>query len=211
MLACVLETGFRLKIPWGKPRAGSIPAPGKRTMILRKARRFVLLLALAGGMVAAGVPRETPPKAQPIPRWAVDPLRRARIALWTGQDSTSQYRISHHLNPYYLEGDFDGDCRTDLAVLVRRLPDQKTGIAVLFQGSGRVLFLGAGTPFGNEGDDFRWMDLWHVYVKGKVSENVWKGPPPSLVGDALHVEKDESASGIIYYDGSSFRWYQQGD
>jgi hypothetical protein len=35
--------------------------------------------------------------------------------------------------------------------------------------------------------------------------------PPVLRGDALYVEKTESASAIIYWDGSTYRWYQQGD
>jgi hypothetical protein len=121
------------------------------------------------------------------------------------------YEVSRHLNPFYLQGDFDGDCRTDIAVLVRRLKDRKIGVVVLMKRGERVEFLGAGRSVGNGGDDFRWMDIWCVYAKGVVHQGVGESTPPKLLGDALLVEKSESASGIIWFDGTAFRWYQQGD
>jgi hypothetical protein len=32
-----------------------------------------------------------------------------------------------------------------------------------------------------------------------------------LRGDGLLVEKTESASAILWWDGARYRWYQQGD
>jgi hypothetical protein len=145
------------------------------------------------------------------PGWAVQGLRVAGVAVWPSQKLDATYQVSRHLNPCYLQGDFDGDCRTDIAVLVKRSSDQKVGIAVLLRKSDRVHFLGAGTSLGNGGNDFRWMDMWQVYAKGPVSIGVGETASIQLNGDALLVEKSESASGIIYYDGSAFHWYQQGD
>jgi hypothetical protein len=45
---------------------------------------------------------------------------------------------------------------------------------------------------------------------------VWQGAdrqnaPPVLRGDALMVVKLEAASAIVYWTGSEYAWYQQGD
>ena len=68
-----------------------------------------------------------------------------------------------------------------------------------------------GRDLGNGGDDFGWMDAWHVYEKGKVEQGASEGKPPKLKGDAIMAIKTESASGLIYWNGKKFDWYQQGD
>jgi hypothetical protein len=55
------------------------------------------------------------------------------------------------------------------------------------------------------------MDVWQVYPRGPVEEGVEAGPPPKLRGEALLVEKSESASALIYWNGKRYVWYQQGD
>jgi hypothetical protein len=105
----------------------------------------------------------------------------------------------------YLEADFDGDRRPDLAVPVRNRRGGKAGIAILLRGRGGAIVLGAGSDFGNGGDDFSWMDEWSVYpISGHQTR-------PKLRGDALLVAKSEAASALVYWDGKSFRWYQLGD
>jgi hypothetical protein len=122
------------------------------------------------------------------------------------------YAVTAHLNPYYLHADFDGDGRQDTALLVRHKASSKRGIAVLHSSDGRVHFIGAGTSVGSGGDNFDWMDAWHVQRRGPVG----KGPhndtePPILKGDALHVIKTESASGLLYWSGERYEWYQRSD
>jgi hypothetical protein len=34
---------------------------------------------------------------------------------------------------------------------------------------------------------------------------------PPLIGGALLVEKMDSASAIVFWDGKEYQWYQQGD
>jgi hypothetical protein len=120
-------------------------------------------------------------------------------------------KFSYHLNPCYLRGDLNGDGEADIAVLVRNIPDGEVGIAVCHYGLKGVRILGAGTNFGNGGPNFSWMNIWSVFRKGKVVQGVTDKTPPTLLGDALMVEKSESASGLIYWDGEKYDWYQQGD
>jgi hypothetical protein len=57
--------------------------------------------------------------------------------------------------------------------------------------------IGMGHPFGNGGDDFGWLDIWRIEATAK--------------GDQLVVEKSESASGVVIWDGRRYRWTQLSD
>jgi hypothetical protein len=122
--------------------------------------------------------------------------------------AAKRYAIVGDLNPFYIHGDFNGDGRTDTAVLIKDRDSGKTGIAVVHAGAKSAIILGAGRKFGNGGDDFKWMDAWHLYPRGIVAG---QGAPPTLRGDALMVIKSESASALVYWNGKRYDWYQQGD
>jgi hypothetical protein len=128
----------------------------------------------------------------------------------SGLDST--YAFTFNVNPFYLRGDFDGDKATDYAVLVKRKSNGKVGIAIIHGHGLRVAICGAGSLLGNGGNDFKWLDAWHVYKKGPTHQGATtEDPPPVLKGDALFVEKSEAASALIYWTGKKYKWYQQGD
>ena len=122
-----------------------------------------------------------------------------------------KYEFSSHLKPSHLSGDFDGDGRPDLAILVKQKTSGKIGVAVFHSSTNRVLFIGAGTEVGNGGDNFDWMDMWNVTPKASASRKVGKAAAALMKGDALHVEKSESASALIYWNGRRYVWRQQGD
>jgi len=122
-----------------------------------------------------------------------------------------QSEIAFHINPFYLRGDFNGDGKIDVAILVRDKKSGKTGVAILHKGQDKAFILGAGNHIGNGGDDWKWMDVWSVYEIGPVGMSADETEPPKLKGEALLVEKSESASGLVYWDGQEYKWYQQGD
>ncbi|HEX3228468.1 MAG TPA: hypothetical protein VHQ95_05850 [Pyrinomonadaceae bacterium] len=118
-----------------------------------------------------------------------------------------EYDVSFRVNPFYLDGDFNGDGKIDVAVLVKQGSTGKIGIAIIHSGKGKVTVLGAGNGIGNGGDDFEWMDYWQLYPKGRTGETT----APRLRGDALLVGKSEAASALIYWNGKRYMWFQQGD
>ena len=122
-----------------------------------------------------------------------------------------QYNFSFHLKPSHLSGDFDGDGKPDFAILVKQKSSGKAGIAVCHSSTNKVLFIGAGTEVGNGGDNFDWMDIWSVTPKATAAKRVGRAAAASLKGDALHVEKSESASALIYWNGRRYVWRQGGD
>ena len=129
----------------------------------------------------------------------------------TNGSTGKKYDLSFHVNPSYLEGDFDGDGKMDAAVLVKERSTGKLGIAIIHGTPGKVTILGAGIGIGNGSDDFEWMDSWQVYSKTRAAHAAGETGVPHLRGDALLVEKSEAASALIYWNGKRYVWSQQGD
>lgn len=130
--------------------------------------------------------------------------------VWSALENSNDYVVETRLNPFYLQGDFDGDGKRDTAVLVKHRASGKRGAAIVSR-TGKVRVLGAGKDIGDGTDNLDWMDAWYVFARGPVSQGATDEAPPKLKGDAIAAIKTESASGLIWWSGSRFRWYQQGD
>jgi hypothetical protein len=131
-----------------------------------------------------------------LPHWA--------LGIWNDSALQSRFDLFLALNPFIVSGDFDGDNRLDVAIAVRARSSGKRGIIVLSRARPPIV-LGAGTAFGNGGDDFFWLDAWQTEELGADR------PPAARSRFAIYVEKMESASAWIYWDGRQFRWHQLGD
>lgn len=126
----------------------------------------------------------------------------------TGFDK--RYEFSSTVKPSQLKGDFDGDGKADVAILVKQRTSGKIGIAVCHSSTNKIFIIGAGTMIGNGGDNFDWMDIWKIVPKATAAKSLGRAAA-ALKGDALHVEKSESASALIYWNGVKYLWRQQGD
>ena len=123
------------------------------------------------------------------------------------------YDLCDKINPFYLRGDFDGDGIPDYAILVRSRTTKQVGIAIVRSGTKKIELLGAGGVNLQDGSvkDFAWMDVWLVERKHKLEPNDWDKPVGQMVGEGIDVEKSESASALIYWNGKRYRWFQTGD
>jgi hypothetical protein len=99
-----------------------------------------------------------------------------------------EYEVSFHMNPFYLPGDFNGDGKADIAVLVKQHSTGKLGIAIINGATDKVTVVGAGKAIGNDGDDFEWMDSWRLYSKGRAAQKAERSVP-HLRGDAVLVAR----------------------
>ncbi len=136
------------------------------------------------------------------------------IAVFYQQDKIkSIYSLWTDLNPFYLRGDFDGDKKQDYAISITDKQTDKKGILIYHTGTKTHYIIGAGNPLsnGNGGDDYSWMDAWIVYVEKDVVPGVGETEKITLKGEAILASKLESASGLIYWTGKEYKWYQQGD
>ena len=86
---------------------------------------------------------------------------------------------------------------------------KKEGIAFLLQGKNPFI-VGAGTDFGNGGDDFSWMDSWYVEDRGTKHGN-FRAQSVSLQSDGLVVAKEGSGNALVYLRNGKPQWRQYGD
>ena len=128
----------------------------------------------------------------PLPEWA--------SARWEAFAKAHALSLSSRITPTQLQGDFDGDGKQDVALLVENIRTHTIGIVFIHRAGTAAYVVGAGTPQGNGGDDFEWMDHWSV-----------KAPAKGAKRDAILAEHESSASGLIYFEGGRYRWKQQGD
>ena len=164
--------------------------------LTRIAVALTLSLTFAPGLSTAQ-PR---PLDYQLPAWAAKP--------WAAASAANHIEISGAINPFYQRGDFDGDGKADLAILVRDKTSGKIGILMLHR-AGKPVLLGAGRPFGNGGDDFAWIDRWSVDDGGSNPRR--SGPAASGAADGLWVAKEGAASALIRHRGHGYVWRQQGD
>ena len=129
----------------------------------------------------------------------------------------ARYDLSDAVNPFYLRGDFDGDGKQDYAILVVNKITKRRLIAIVRTGSkdvdiiggeGEKLLVGAGAD-AYPLDDFNWIDAWHV--EGKPRPALKKGAASKMAGEGIMVEKTESGSALIYWNGRTYQWKQLGD
>jgi len=128
--------------------------------------------ALVGQARASGCSPET---RSGLPQWFQD--------WFESSGRQARYETACYLNPFYLRGSFDGRGQLDLAVLVVEKSSGKRGILVVHRPGLASYVLGAGTEIGNGGDDFGWLDIWHVDAAPRSETG---RPDAGFVGEAAN-------------------------
>jgi hypothetical protein len=146
-----------------------------------------------------------------------------RLPDWTVQhlndiEFSKDFRFSSFINPFYLESDFNGDGQIDAAITIESKTNNKKGIIILHNGKEEHFIIGAGIKFDNGGDNFSWMDIWKVHRDLNAQQLTYKpdgdidaSKPIKLNNVGIDVIKSESAGGLIYWDGQTYKWLQNGD
>jgi len=122
----------------------------------------------------------------------------------------ANYLISFDtINPFYLQGDFDGDGRPDCIVRVVKRKHDSEIEDLAFLSSGGVRWLSKDIGHKYPGPS------WRVVFKNEsiltsLFENS-KTKPPKLLGDAIMMMKPEETSSILYWNGKRFDIYWKGD
>lgn len=149
-------------------------------------------------------------------------LLQQRLPDWTEELlSDDKFKIDYHLstfiNPFYLEADFNADGNLDIVVAIERKKDGKKGFLILHGQTKQAFQIGAGIKFDNGGDDFNWMDIWKIHRNLNAHRLTFKdgdidgSETLKLKSAGIDVLKSESAGGLIYWDGGSYKWAQTRD
>src|SRR5574341_928812 len=128
-------------------------------------------------------------------RWNLPPVASKALSR---QGHYDRYDLFLGINPYYQRGYFDGDSVADAAIWVIEKATGKRGIAIVHGGDSSVHLLGAGTPFGSRGDDFRSFWVWRVEARTICPDIAPAGH------EVLYVEKPESSGGLIWWNGTAY-------
>jgi hypothetical protein len=131
---------------------------------------------------------------------------------------SATYSLGDGLPLQFLEADFSGDTKRDVAVWVERKDNGKKGILFFIDGVMDPMIVGAGTELGDAGDDFKWAGIWEI-VDAKFTEettfsedgDVNGSKPVTLERPAISIREIEGSGGLIYFDGKIFTWIHQGD
>lgn len=155
----------------------------------------VLVALLLASAVAGGTPKAdcTVAERSGLPGW---------FRTWFEANRRATHRISCHLNPFYLRGNFDGRGPLDLAVLVVEKNSGKLGVLVVHRPGLASFVLGAGTEMGNGGDDYEWLDVWYVGAAPRSH---------GFLGEVLVLGRFESSSGWVGWNGREYVWVPRDD
>ena len=170
-------------------------------------KSLLFLVAFISITTYAQKGRLIPNPVRNIPRWVRNEF--------SVQQLDRQYEITYQLYPPFLKGDFNGDGKSDIAVLIAEKSSGKLGIALVHGKQAqafkhRITILGAGKQLGTVGDDFKWMNLWSTLSgKKSLAENDQR-LFPALHGTGIRLQQRDDGAGLIYWDGKKYEWRRLG-
>ena len=138
-----------------------------------------------------------------LPAWSLTHLK--------NEGYLTNYDIADFINPYYIEGDFNNNSKVDIAILIEEKKTKKKGFIILHNDGDKAFIIGAGTAFGQSGDDLSYLDLWKVYHEDTCTPGIGEKKAIFLVGDGIWLAKTESSSALLYWTGKEYKWSQQSD
>jgi hypothetical protein len=114
------------------------------------------------------------------------------------------FQLDGNINPYYINGDYDGDGITDFAVLIRSESDRGGGIHhILFCfGSGKTVLWDAGTRPDSSSSPFT---TWFLVRKQSKLLSIH----PKINHDSLAILIGEEGGGLVYWDGRKLNWQME--
>lgn len=130
----------------------------------------------------------------------------------------SDFIVTRDLNPFYLEADFDGGGKPDVALFVKERITEKRGILIIHFETKQFFHLGCGKDIGHGGDDWKWIDVWKIYREKTAERTLFKdnndidgSETVELANVAIEISRSEASSNLIMWDGSNYRWIHTGD
>ena len=137
-------------------------------------------------------------------------VRYANIPMWVrkeffNQGLNKQYSFSFRdIRPLYLRGDFNGDRKPDIAVMLKdktRKDTPSSAMAIFQGGTQQVIVIDDPNKLGGD-------DIWEVVSQ---EENQYVRIPSSAKGEGISMAKAMSASRLIYWDGNQYQSAQTSD
>jgi hypothetical protein len=132
------------------------------------------------------------------------------------------YTIVPYLHPTFITADLTGDGTEDIAIAITG-PKNKKGVFIINQETKKKYFLGAGTEFGNGGDEWAWLVKWKLYTEKTANQTQFDQKTGDITGSKAVILKHNaielyelsdgtaSAVALLYWDGKKYTWIHQGE
>ena len=138
-------------------------------------------------------------------------IRYANVPLWVRESFFKQklneryVMVFRDIRPLYLRGDFNGDNKTDIALMLQEKTTQnglssRSVMAVFHGGTQEAIIIDDPDKLGAD-------DIWTVIPQ----EEVAKYQSISALGEGILMAKAASASRMIYWDGKEYNSLQTSD
>jgi hypothetical protein len=149
-----------------------------------------------------------------VPPWFLTSLKDLKL--------DQKYEVSSYLKPTFVQADFNGDGKMDIAALVVEKKSRKKGILLIHANTSEYFLFGAGTNFGNGSDDFKWAKGWKLYKNKTAYETTFNSDGDILGSKKINLARkaiyihdledgEPNSGGLIYWTGKKYIWIHQGE
>ncbi|UOQ71959.1 hypothetical protein [Hymenobacter cellulosilyticus] len=134
---------------------------------------------------------------------------------WQQSGLEKTYARTSYLQPGFLQADFNGDGKQDVAILVTRKQTQSRGILILHQGLPQHHLLGGGKGPELLQGSFTGFFSWSLYTKPSTFEilldktDTLAERTVKLRYPTIEMGNEEGPIGMIYWNGSKYIWLYQ--
>lgn len=139
------------------------------------------------------------------------------------QGLNKNYILLNSITPSFLEADFNGDNKNDIAVQIRNIKTKKKGILIINANQNRYYIFGAGNKFFKEKfDNTDWLSGWNIYKKRIAYDSQFNSDGDEigsknivLKHPAIYIyaieDGDDYAGQLLYWDGYKYISIHQGE
>ncbi len=128
-----------------------------------------------------------------------DDLPKGVYTSLVGSGFFDNYEVYFDMSPFFQRGDFNGDGAIDIAIQVISKTSRKRGIVFLHNNDLNYYVIGAGSKFGDLGDDFSWLNKWRIDSFTLQQSRI------SASAEALILDNPSFPKSLIYFDGKSYQ------
>jgi hypothetical protein len=145
-----------------------------------------------------------------LPAWAE--------ARWKQAELSKSFSFATYAKPSYLQADFNGDGKLDVAVLITRRATGSSGILIFHQDQPTHYVVGTGSNTSTNmlHSNFEWVDYWNLFTKASTLETLFDKSGDisgertiQLKHSAIEIGKEETGGGMIYWNGKKYIWIHQ--
>lgn len=170
---------------------------------MKKSLHFLLLSLVPGFLIAqqtalTGKSIQDSLVLSHMPEWAKPVLEKSELV--------KNYKIQREFNPYYFEGDFNGDKLIDIAFFVENTIDHTKGLMFINGGKNLVFIVGCGNAT-DMGSSITWAKTWFVF-RDRIARNASKKTLP-LKTPAILLKGSKETNLVVYWSRNKYKTFLQ--